>query len=403
VFIYLKVNLQICEPNEILILSGRKRRTKAGDTVGYRVIRGGWGLRLPIVERVSRLGLSTISIPLEIDRAMSNGMIPLSITAIAHVKIASREGGGLENAVERLLRKPPNEIETIAKTTIDGVLRGVLATFTPEDAMYRRRDLEEAVLEKARGELMNLGFTLDTFKIENITDSQGYYDAVGRQRGATVKRDARIKEAESEAEANVVESESRMKSAHSEFRSKSSIEEAETTFRNHKAELNEETNRREIRASFARSLEEIRQKDLYHQLNAEKNRKKFDAEIVIPARAEREASGLKAAGQAAYQKEFGLAMASAVREMKTEWNNGETRDLFMMHLMPGIVDSVSRVLKDNLKVDKVVVMGNGGIPGHVGDVASSVVTLLEKIKGATGMDLTNLGAEKKTPLARELK
>ena len=43
--IYLKVNLKICEPNEILIFSGRRRKLKTGEVLGYRVIRGGWGIR----------------------------------------------------------------------------------------------------------------------------------------------------------------------------------------------------------------------------------------------------------------------------------------------------------------------------------------------------------------------
>ena len=37
---FLNTFLQICKPNEILILSGRKRRTKEGQQVGYRVIFG---------------------------------------------------------------------------------------------------------------------------------------------------------------------------------------------------------------------------------------------------------------------------------------------------------------------------------------------------------------------------
>ena len=60
IIIYLKINLKICDPNEILIFSGKKRKLKSGKVVGYRVIRGGMGLRSPILERVSKLSLSTI-------------------------------------------------------------------------------------------------------------------------------------------------------------------------------------------------------------------------------------------------------------------------------------------------------------------------------------------------------
>lgn len=81
--IYLKANLKICEPNEILIFSGRRRKLKTG-----------WGLRTTIIERVSRLSPATIPFEMEIQGALSSGMIPLNINSIAPVKIASAGGGG---------------------------------------------------------------------------------------------------------------------------------------------------------------------------------------------------------------------------------------------------------------------------------------------------------------------
>ncbi len=401
--IYLKANLKICEPNEILIFSGRKRKLASGDVVGYRVIRGGWGLRTPLLEKVSRLSLATIPLDFEISRAMSEGMIPLDITAIAHIKIASKESGGLENAVERLLGKAPQEIENIARSTLEGVIRGILARFTPEDANYRRIELEDEVYQKGGIELNKLGFTLDSIKIDNIQDGQGYLEAVGRQRNAMVQRDARIKEAESESEAKIVESESIKKASDVEFRSKMAIREYETSYRNRKAELFEQTNKLEMKSEYSRMLEELTQQKELEEIRKDVNSRKYNAELVIPAEAEKQADELKAAGQASYLKEQGLAMADAVKEMKNEWANGENRELFMLHILPGIVDSISGVIADNLKVEKLVVMGNGGIPSHVGDVTSSVVTFLEQIKNATGVDLTNIAnTGKEAPIKKEL-
>lgn len=403
IIIYLKVNLKICEPNEILIFSGRRRKLSSGEVVGYRVIRGGVGLRTPIVERVSRLSLSTIPISLEIEGALSSGMIPLSIMAVAHVKIASREGSGLENAVERLLGKPSLEIETIAKNTIEGVLRGVIATLTPEEANYKRIEFEKKVYDLARDELINLGFTLDSVKIEEIRDSQGYLEAVGRQRNAIVKRDARIKEAEAESEAKIVEATSKQKAADAEFKSKSEIERFETSFRELRASLNEQTNAKEARAEYARKIEELSQQKKLEEIREAVNTLKYNAETVIPAIADKKASELKAIGKASFLKEQGLAMANAVKEMRTEWQDGASKELFMLHILPNIVDSVSRTIADNLKVEKLVVMGNGGIPSHVGDVASTVVTFLEQIRNATGVDLTRIvGEQKGLPMKKEL-
>jgi flotillin len=41
--IFIKANIVICQPNEVVIISGRKRQAKDGTTVGYRLIRGGRG------------------------------------------------------------------------------------------------------------------------------------------------------------------------------------------------------------------------------------------------------------------------------------------------------------------------------------------------------------------------
>lgn len=403
IIIYLKVNLKICEPNEILIFSGRRRKLKTGEHVGYRIIRGGIGLRTPIIERVSRLSISTIPITIEIERALSEGMIPLNLVAIAHAKIASQEGGGLEKAVERLLGKPSGEIEAIARTTIEGTIRGVLATFTPEKANYNRIDLEKKIYDSAKDELTNLGFTLDSIKIEDIKDTQGYLEAVGRQRNAVVQRDARISEAESEAEAKIVEANSRKKASDVEFSSKISIQEFEAQFRNKKAELNESTHKLEAKAEYASRIEGLKQQDLLEEIKQKVNAKKFEAETIIPAQAKKKADELAAIGKASFLKEQGLAMADAVKQMKAEWNNGDSKELFMLHILPQIVDSVSSVIADNLKVEKLVVMGNGALPKHVGDVTSSVVAFLEQIKTATGIDLTQILDKKpQLPIKKQL-
>jgi flotillin len=63
---FIKANLRICHPNEILVFSGKKRTLKDGTVVGYRYIKGGRGLKIPIVESVTRLPLNTIPIELEL-------------------------------------------------------------------------------------------------------------------------------------------------------------------------------------------------------------------------------------------------------------------------------------------------------------------------------------------------
>src|SRR5258705_2822037 len=111
--------LLICRPNEILIFSGRKHRTNDGRSVGYRVVFGGRGVRVPLVETVNRMDVSLISVPIAVAGAYSEGGIPLNVHAIANIKV-STDRRFVGNAIERFLGKDRTEIARVVKETLEG-------------------------------------------------------------------------------------------------------------------------------------------------------------------------------------------------------------------------------------------------------------------------------------------
>src|SRR2546427_10018330 len=68
---YLKVS-----PNLVAVLSGRKRKLSDGRVVGYRMVRGGAALRLPLLEKDEYLSLNVFTIPLQIRRAYTVPGVP---------------------------------------------------------------------------------------------------------------------------------------------------------------------------------------------------------------------------------------------------------------------------------------------------------------------------------------
>ena len=71
-------------------------------------------------------------IEVAVQGAYSKGGIPLNVHGVANVKIAG-EQPVLDNAIERFLGVDRARIMAIAKETLEGNLRGVLATLTPEE------------------------------------------------------------------------------------------------------------------------------------------------------------------------------------------------------------------------------------------------------------------------------
>jgi flotillin len=390
---FTKANLRICHPNEILVFSGKQRRLKDGTVVGYRVIKGGRGLKIPIVESVTRLPLTTIPIDLELTGALSKGIIPINIQAMATVKIAGTEDEGLSNALERFLGKNLTDISQVAKENIEGSLRGVLATLTPEEANSNRLEFAEKVVQEARSDLKRLGLVLDTFKIKHLSDNEGYLDAIGRRKNAEVRRDARITEANAEAEARIVSAEAKKKGNVAEAEADIVIVEVENRLKVRKADLAAVANRAEAKSKVASDIARIGEEQKLEKQRVEMNKSKYEADVIIPARAEKEAKELKAIGEAARIAENGRATAEAVRVLREQWEKEDTRELFLIQQLPDILDKVTKVLADNLSIEKVTIVDSGdgqGMPGYIKGVTGSIVAVFEQIKNATGLDIPDL-------------
>ena len=193
--------LYVSAPNEALIFSGRVRQA-GNKEVGYRVVRGGRALRMPLFELVDSVDLTNIAIDIEVHGAYSKGGIPLNVHGVANIKLPGEEPL-LNNAIERFLGKPRQELMRIAKETLEGNLRGVLAQLTPEEVNQDKTRFAHTLLEEAEHDLNRMGLVLDTLKIQNITDDVGYLNSIGRIQGARVRMDAAIAEARLTADAQV--------------------------------------------------------------------------------------------------------------------------------------------------------------------------------------------------------
>ena len=407
--VFIKSNMVICQPNEIVILSGRKRKQPDGSVAGYRVIRGGRGFKWPFVESVARLPLTTLPIEVHLPKALCSGMIPVTIEGRANVKLAGRVEEGLENAVERFLGKGPEAVTRTAQQTIEGALRGVVATVSPEEANAQRLQLAQDVTDKARENLARLGVVLDYFQIQSISDDQGYLEAIGRKKNAEVSRDAQIAEARAEAEARQVAAEQRRIGREAEIEAERTIIKHENALAVERADLAAESNRAEERSNVAGEIARVDEQIELEGKRVELSAQREKADTVVPAEARQKAMKLEAEGRAAAILEDGKATADAIELMRKQWQDGDTQELFMIRMLPELLDKVTSVVSDNLRVDKLTILDGGdgsGIPSYVSNLTGSAIKMLELLKNATGIDIEKLaqGAGKgtDTDLPKEL-
>lgn len=375
--------LHICEPNEVLIFSGRQRATESG-TRGYRTIKGGRGWKYPLIETVDKLDLTNMIIEVSVNGAYSKGGIPLNIHGVANLKIASHEPY-LGFAVERLLGKSRNEITQIAKDVLEGNLRGVLSRLTPEEVNEDKLAFAEKLLEEAEADLGRLGLALDTCKIQNVSDDRGYLDSIGRKQSAEIIKRSRIAEARAKAAAITRDAENRRRARLQQLEADEQIAiaqaerrvaDAQTRTKALIAEAEGQVNAQIARVEAALEAEEAR---------VEQVRRQLEADVIEPAKANMEAGIAEAQGDASRILEEGRATVKVLDEMITVWKaaGSNARDIFLMQKLNVVMNSLVSTIS-NVKVDRITMLPS---EGSAGDTARKTVRLVEELKGALGVDL----------------
>ena len=383
----------ICPPNRVAVISGRKRVLSDGRTVGYRILKGGRTIRIPILEKVSWMDLNTIPLEVSVTNAYSKGTIPLNVQGIANVKVSSREGV-LENAAERFLDVPNAQIGQIAKETLEANLRGVLATLSPEEVNEDRLKFSQQLIDEADDDIKTLGLDLDVMKIQNVTDDNLYLESVGRRLTAEVVKEARVAEANRQSESERAEADARQLAEIATVQANRKIVEEQNTLRVRTAELDAIARAKEEEATVAGEIARATAEQELEQQRIELERRRLEANVVTPARANLEAKQLAAQAEAAKIVEDGKAQVEVFRRLTEQYQaaGDDGQRIFVLNMLPELVDKIVSTV-NGINIDRVAVVdggsngGSGGIPAFVSQLPAAVVSLTEQVEAATGVDI----------------
>ncbi|GIV03374.1 MAG: flotillin [Fimbriimonadales bacterium] len=390
VTLILKHLLHICPPNEVLIFSGRRYRMPDGTVRGYTTIFGGGRLRMPIIERVSRMSLNTMEVPISIRGAYSKGGIPLNVEAIANVKISS-DPILIGNAIERFLGRDPEEIRRVAKETLEGHLRGVLATLTPEEVNEDRLKFASELAQESEEDLRKLGIHLDTLKIQHVSDEVDYLDSIGRKAIANVIRNAEIAESNARREAEQAEAENMGRANVTRANAEAKIAQLQNELRRIQADLEANVQSEEERTlAAAREARATAEQEL-QKIRTELEAIRLQADTVLPAEAEKVAREFRARGEAANIREQGAALAEAFRNLHEAWREAGEHALSVYliedidKLLSKAAAGIARVQVENLSV---IDSGEGKtLSAYVGAYPAMMETVFDAVKRTTGIDI----------------
>ncbi len=385
--------LYVCRPNEILIFAGRKHRLPDGTEVGFKILHGGRGIRTPLLETVSRMDMRLFPVEVAVASAYSKGGIPLTVNAIANVKIAS-DPLLVRNAVERFLGTSMQQIAVVAQQTLEGVLREVLSQLTPEEVNQDRLKFAESLVLNAKDDFDKLGLELDVLKVQHVADDQQYLQNLGRARIAGMIRDAQ--NAENQANQRIAEEQAaaRMRAESAQKQAEAMVLQKKNGVRAELARLEAQAksieNEAEVASQTARSFAE---QDLQGR-RAELEKLRLECDVVLPAEARRMAEEAKARGAAAPTVEQGKAAAEALTMVAAEWQAAgkDGRDLYVLNQLRSFVESaITRVGQTEIKELQLVDGGDGkALASLFAAFPNAVARVMEATGDAIGVDIDAL-------------
>ena len=303
-----------CPSNKILVIYGKT------DGGAARCIHGGAAFIWPLIQAYDYLDLEPFVVPIDLTNALSLENIRVTVPTTVTAAI-SNEPGVMQNAAIRLLGLSGKQIQDQAQDIILGQMRAVIATMRIEEINQDRQAFLAKVNEAVSGELEKIGVMLINVNIRDIEDESGYIIALGRRAAAEAinqanidvaeqektgqtgvaerQRDKRIAVAAAMAHAEVGEAtanrDKRMQSAGLDAEAVSSETEADSkkaSYRaNQKVAEEEARNRSESASREAdgaiRVAQELAQKKA-EDARAEREQARLNAEVVVPANADRE-------------------------------------------------------------------------------------------------------------------
>jgi flotillin len=394
--------LYICPPSEIFIFSGKKHRLGDGSTVGFKVIHGGRAFRIPLLETVSRMDVRLFGVEVGVSNAFSRGGIPLTVHAIANVKI-NTEHTHVTQAVERFLGMPQNQVQQVAKQTLEGVLREVLSQLTPEEVNEDRLKFAETLMRNAKDDFDKLGLELDVLKVQHVADDQKYLANLGRAQIASMIRDAQNAENEAEQVVAQAQAVARQRAESAQNQAEAQVLQKKNGFRAEIAKLEAEAKGIENEALVAAETARATAEQELQRLRAELAKLYLQVETVLPAEAQAKAQAAKARGEAAPTIENGRATAEALAVVANEWAaaGASGREVYVLQQLDAIVRAaVGRVAQMQVGAVEVV---DGGDSESLGAALASfprgVAKVLEETGQAIGVDVRALLAPAAEPVS----
>ncbi len=138
-------------PNHVLIVYGKNKSFRDAVTGergvrGFRIIKGGGTVVLPVYETSSILSLELMTLDITTPAVYTVQGVPLLAEGVAQIKVKG-DDVSIATAAEQFLDKTQLQIAEIAHQTLEGHLRAIIGTMNVEEIVTNRDSFAQRVQE----------------------------------------------------------------------------------------------------------------------------------------------------------------------------------------------------------------------------------------------------------------
>ncbi len=166
------VRYKKCGPNEVLVISGRKRmvrdlKTRTVTSVGFRIQKSGGAFVWPVLEKCKVLSLEPIEVPVSTSPKMTTDAAFASVEGTARVRIVGDEAS-IGKAAERLLDQSPEQVGQLVGDVLEPHVLGVINRGSFDDHRNNQDVFFNNLKEASQETLGEFGLELVSFKMLDL-------------------------------------------------------------------------------------------------------------------------------------------------------------------------------------------------------------------------------------------
>ena len=419
-----------------------------------RILIGKAGIKIPFFERVDKLFLGAIQIDVKTSSSVPTAeFINVKVDSYVNVRVGQTDEM-MALAAQNFLNSDRDTIGQKVRDLLEGNIREIVGQMNLTDMVSDRKAFSEKVQENAVPDLARFGLELISFNVQNFSDENGVINDLGIDNIEQIRKAAAIAKSDAQREIAIAEAENAKQANDAKVKAAEEIAARNNDLAIKQAQLQKDADTQKAIAAAAMEIEaenqrkargvaatnadiakaereselkkqqiELKERELdalvRKQADADKYaaEKKAEADLVArqkkaeadryeqeqkaeaekfaalqraeAAKAEADAIKYKAMAEAEGIAAVGAAEAEAIdKKAEAQKKMGEASIVeLVMEALPKITANAAAPLTN---VDKIVLYGEGGSTKMIKDVMNSTNQILEGVKEATGIDITNI-------------